>query len=1156
MTVRTDLYALINSNFADNNSRAITEAKAREVVRGMLDQQLMYQGAYDAGITYFKSDLVVYATGIWIWINDTPGQGRTPAIGAYWEPWLDLGPINQEAEGWAALAQAWATQPVDEQVAGQANPAARSALHYAAKAAEQLGLVSDAVTAALLTIGNAVTAGLLSISTAVTSGVVSINNTVSSGMATLTAYVSAALVQMAGYVATAAAIAGITTTFATKALATAGLAGVAANAYVLVLTDESKNSFRTIYQKVSGAYVFVGYMPGVRDVYVSNVVDPLGNQLGNDANDGLTPVTPVRTLAAARAIASGYCNIWLMRGSIWKAEYVDWSPLFGVHFRAYGQGPRPVLSCRQSLSAQTWTQPDIINYPNVWMTTVVIPFNPANPVSFPILSSSSAIWQPALYDEARLLRIPDQGMTRRFTGVDRPACLALVQANPNSFYCNITGDVTHVTPLANGVQGNSVDYYVNLIDGSNPNGRNISHVDQRAVAEFPRDCNVTGLLLECTGSKDFIATDYGGVNTTMAHWQDTTIQECAIHGSVHTGASYENCEMLAAYHGGPVAFNGGAFHSFRGTSTQGRSRGVRHRNIRAKGFFIAVYSHGAGALTGGTGYEHQFVEVNGLEADGCSYICDLGNVVQGVTMRNVRAYELAGAVANVTSGTDTTVRGNVTFIDSKIVFVEGLSGTAYCLFGDYGANGTKLKLINSFVHNPGTAALLIIAGFNTSANTAGNPILELDNSIVTGPWTNGGTAARDRLNFRLSNKSYFGTIVDPNGVPPFTGDCVQDASSMIAYRSASPADVQAVYPTGIDALCETGVFKQVFSRVLVDTDFNYVTTVSNRSYSYTGTPDSGAPGAVGSVATLTANAAVSVNIGRQIKITDAYGAGLHYFGRVINRNSNGAFTAITVTPSPTGAFANKNFQVGFTNFRPFGPDMTLSARIEADGTKIGWSTGDAGVGKGKFFCVGMLLRILNVPGFPGVSYLRKITAISGDIMTLNEAIPWNVFQFGAAYNTLDLTTSIRMPLPLINIAFGFQIPPYNSGTTGRAKVNVTFVDGGSSGDVYVLVAAQKFSGYANATYELIANYDYTATFQINGYSGPYGLDVQTGIIAQGFSAGSGDTITFTMNVDVAEWRLANNLAANIASSGNLFLKADSEMRRRGWLGYRAKDKGF
>lgn len=59
--------------------------------------------------------------------------------------------------------------------------------------------------------------------------------------------------------ASLALIAGVTSTWATKAALNAGAAGIAANAFALVLVDETRANRATIYQKVSGVMTFVRY---------------------------------------------------------------------------------------------------------------------------------------------------------------------------------------------------------------------------------------------------------------------------------------------------------------------------------------------------------------------------------------------------------------------------------------------------------------------------------------------------------------------------------------------------------------------------------------------------------------------------------------------------------------------------------------------------------------------------------------------------------------------------------------------------------------------------------------------------------------------------------------------------------------------------------
>jgi hypothetical protein len=68
---------------------------------------------------------------------------------------------------------------------------------------------------------------------------------------------AASAAEAADDAATAAALAGVQRIFNTKALANAGIGSITADAHVIVMVDESQNDRKTLYQKVSGAYVFV-----------------------------------------------------------------------------------------------------------------------------------------------------------------------------------------------------------------------------------------------------------------------------------------------------------------------------------------------------------------------------------------------------------------------------------------------------------------------------------------------------------------------------------------------------------------------------------------------------------------------------------------------------------------------------------------------------------------------------------------------------------------------------------------------------------------------------------------------------------------------------------------------------------------------------------
>lgn len=65
---------------------------------------------------------------------------------------------------------------------------------------------------------------------------------------------------------TAAGLAGVTDIFDTRAAADAALSGVPADAHVIVMVDEGQDDRKTLYQKVSGAYVFVADLNKITDL--------------------------------------------------------------------------------------------------------------------------------------------------------------------------------------------------------------------------------------------------------------------------------------------------------------------------------------------------------------------------------------------------------------------------------------------------------------------------------------------------------------------------------------------------------------------------------------------------------------------------------------------------------------------------------------------------------------------------------------------------------------------------------------------------------------------------------------------------------------------------------------------------------------------------
>lgn len=89
------------------------------------------KGAWQSGVTYTYRQAVYHADTSKVWWCAVASTQEVPGAGTDWRLLVDVTP-NAE---YAALSEAWASQPVDEDVAGAA-PGSRSALHHASKASD------------------------------------------------------------------------------------------------------------------------------------------------------------------------------------------------------------------------------------------------------------------------------------------------------------------------------------------------------------------------------------------------------------------------------------------------------------------------------------------------------------------------------------------------------------------------------------------------------------------------------------------------------------------------------------------------------------------------------------------------------------------------------------------------------------------------------------------------------------------------------------------------------------------------------------------------------------------------------------------------------------------------------------------------------------
>ncbi len=84
-----------------------------------------------------------------------------------------------------------------------------------------------------------------------------------------------------------------------------------------------------------------------KKIYVSS-------STGDNNNDGLTPETPVKTVAKANTIASRDDAVLFKRGDLWREK---WQAKAGVIYTAYGEGPKPTFygSPEDAASPEKWT---------------------------------------------------------------------------------------------------------------------------------------------------------------------------------------------------------------------------------------------------------------------------------------------------------------------------------------------------------------------------------------------------------------------------------------------------------------------------------------------------------------------------------------------------------------------------------------------------------------------------------------------------------------------------------------------------------------------------------------------------------------------------------------------------------------------------------
>jgi hypothetical protein len=791
-----------------------------------------------------------------------------------------------------------------------------------------------------------------------------------------------------------AAASGNISYFGTYAAANAAVASLPADRVVQVLADETRGGVLAWYTKTSGALVFraAGVAPPPV-IYVDSIA-------GSDGNNGTTALTPLQTLTAAASLAVNGSTIRLARGSIWYAESPVFSAATDVTFETYGQGNKPRIDCSVAFTG-TWTRPDPTGQPNVWRNTITFPTH-----------TLAGVWGCNLWDQGNTDRDDECGLRTQFSHASQTLAIAAVSSTPGSFFARPVGNTTATNPDTTNPSAVTYEYFVHLRDSGNPNstGRTLRTSDARVAITYGPGARVSDVVHQRTGSKDNVSVTYSQ-RATLEVFDRCEFLECNGHAMVVGGATIRGCVARAnrARLAQGILAYGGGFHQFRATGTMGRSRGFMvGGNSVVEGFGIsAVYTHTAGVWAGdGTGIEHDTFDIDGLTVINCGHIGHWQTCIRGARWRNVKARGV-GRIAEMGAGSSLVLSDSEIFIDpastQQTVFATLLAGLA-----------ERVTFERSFVMDQRQATL-----FDTSADPGTDPNLYptvtlIDSTYVSGGMVNTTLNARDSYNITLT-RSFFGPVQSrtASGGLFTRGRLIVDANSVLECDAHTPAQLNALH-SGVSVNCLTGTVQNSISRTVAAADISYFNSTRLATYPGTGNQIT--------VNSLDARPA----FGRQIRVLDAYGAGLHYVGRVTGYDTGNS--RLNVTPNPTGAFTSRTLEVGYYN-KPFW-NAALSGTLATDGVTIRVADLNqlAQIRVGNWLTCAPQSNPLWQSGLEasrGRTGLRRIIAIdqTARTVTINRPLGW-FFQTGASagsYNTLDGTTiTDRIPLPLVNMTYFFS----------------------------------------------------------------------------------------------------------------------------------------
>lgn len=448
---------------------------------------------------------------------------------------------------------------------------------------------------------------------------------------------------------------------------------------------------------------------------------------------------------------------------------------------------------------------------------------------------------------------------------------------------------------------------------------------------------------------------------------------------------------------------------------------------------------------------------------------ETGLTVGTPLFRNVRAYRCVTGIRLVNT--------NAVLENCEM----NLSGT---LVETFRANKT-VTLKNCYIK----CGVLLVDTFILGTISKPNyPTLKLIDSTVQGTFTDPGNVLRYQSHWILER-----SVLSQVTGTWLLGDITTDSLSTLEYAATSIENLIDLQPL-VNAGTQTGVKRQVYQLTIDATDLTYYDTTRTATYAGVDNGDG--------TATITMNFNERT-FGRGIRIIDAYGAGLHYTGRIVDRGATTS-SPVIIAPVPTSTFSAKALHRCVFNRYPYRDPVTAS--LSTDGLSLG-------VPLGRLFYPGMVIRVSGV-GNRSAYGIRTVTSVSGNVLGVDAPCLWKQPSDNTAYNPIDGSSSAFIPLPTVSISWGFPI--FKRGTTGvRPRLVITRAEGGTM----TISQNNATSSFTDTTHpEFTAGNRYPDHSLIGSYGG---MNQALGFFETGFVGLSlGDTFTLEADIETQEQRLS------------------------------------